>query len=91
MFDAFDIRYKGLKLVPSRSAAYEMSRLGLDLSDCKEILEKGYSPRRRAKDTEEKWLDRGNKTYNVVIIKSYNYLFDEEVWIIKHVGTFTRK
>ena len=91
MSEPFDITYKSLCLIPSKSAAYEMFKFGLDLTDCKRILETGYSPRRRAEDVEEKWLDAGNKTHNIVIVRAYNYFFDEEVWIIKHVGRFTKK
>ncbi len=87
----FGARYKYLALIPSRAAMKEMMQLGFAISDCKEILENGYdAPRKRAKDTEEKWLDRGAKTYNVVIVKSVNYAFNEEVYLITHVGEFTR-
>jgi len=91
MLDVYDVRYKDLRLIPSKSAAYEMFRLGMDLVDCKRILEDGYSPRKRAKDTEEKWINVGNKSYNVVITRSFNHLFNEDVWIIKHVGRFTKR
>ena len=60
------------------------------IADCKEILENGYSPRKRKKNAEEKWLDRGNKTYNVVIVKSFNYLYNEDVYLITHIGKFTK-
>jgi hypothetical protein len=87
----FDARYKGLKLIPSKSAARELIKHGLILADCQEILENGYEPRKRAKDTIEKWMDFGNETYNVVIVKSYNYFYKEEVYLIKHVGKFGKK
>jgi len=88
----YDIRYRGLRLIPTKAAAYELSKLKLRINDCKGILEKGYSPtRRRAKNTEEKWFDKGKKIYNVVIVRSFNYLYNEEVWLIKHVGEFTKK
>ncbi|MEK6922246.1 MAG: hypothetical protein AABX08_00415 [Nanoarchaeota archaeon] len=32
-----------------------------------------------------------DKIYNIVIIKSYNYLYNEEVYLIAHVGRFTKK
>ena len=87
----FNMRYKSLLLIPSKSAMREMMQLGLTLADCKEMLEKGYdAPRTRAQDTEEKWFDKRNKTYNVVIVKSFNYMFNEEVYLITHVGEFTR-
>ena len=87
----FDIRYKGLKLIPSKSAARELLKYSLMIADCEEILEKGYEPRKRGKGTEEKWMDFGNKTYNVVVVKSYNYFYNEEVYLIKHIGKFTKK
>ena len=36
-------------------------------------------------------MDFGNETYNVVVVKSYNYFYKEEVYLIKHVGKFTKK
>ncbi len=87
----FNIRYKGLRLIPSKSASEELFKHGLMLCFCKEILENGYdAPRKRAKDTEERWLNRGSKTYNVVVVRSFNYLYNEEVWLIIHVGRFTK-
>ena len=61
------------------------------IEDCKDILEDGYAPRKRSKDTIEKWLDCGNKTYNVVIVKSYNFMYKEDVYLIKHIGRFSIK
>ncbi len=61
------------------------------IEDCKEILENDYEPRKRRKDTVERWVDFGNKTYNVVVVKSYNFLYEEGVYLIKHVGKFTKK
>ena len=87
----FNIRYRDLRLIPSKSAGRELLKYGLMIEDCKEILEKGYEPRKREKDTIERWLDKGKKTYNVVVVKSYNYLYKEEVYLIKHVGKFTKK
>lgn len=87
----FDVRYKGLRLIPSKTAGRELIKYGFMIEDCKEILEKGYSPRKRAKDTIEKWMDYGNKTYNVVVVKSFNYLYNEEVYLIIHFGEFTKK
>lgn len=87
----FDVKYIELKLIPSKSAAEELLKHGLTISDCKEILENGYEPRKRGKNTIEKWLDKGNKTYNVVIVKSYNYMYKEDVYLITHVGKFTKK
>jgi len=87
----FNVAYNGLRLVPSKSAGRELLKYGLMIEDCKEILENGYAPRKRSKDTIERWMDFGNKTYNVVIVKSYNFLYREDVYLIKHVGKFTKK
>ncbi len=87
----FDLRYKGLRIIPSRSAGRELIKCGLVIADCKEILEDGYKPRKRAKDTTEKWMDFGDKTYNVVVVQSHNFLSREDVYLITHVGKFTKK
>lgn len=47
----FDVRYKGLRLIPSKTAGRELIKYGFMIEDCKEILEKGYSPRKRGKET----------------------------------------
>ncbi len=87
----FELRYHGLRLIPSKAAAEELAKYGLMIQSCKKILEEGYdAPRKRAKDTEEKWLDRGNKTYNVVVVRSFNYMYNEDVWLITHLGKFTK-
>ncbi len=87
----FNIHYKGLRLIPSKTAGRELTKFGFMIEDCKEILEKGYSPRKRKKETIEKWMDYGNKTYNVVIVKSFNYLYNEDIYLITHFGEFSKK
>lgn len=87
----FNIRYSGLRLIPSKSAGEEMLKYGICIEDCREILEKGYEPRKRGKDTIEKWTDFGDKTYNVVVVKDYDEILKEEAWVIIHVGRFTKK
>jgi hypothetical protein len=87
----FDVRYLGLRLVSSRAAMREMMFYGMSILDCKDILEEGYSPRKRAADTVERWLDVGSKTYNAVVVRLYNGFFGEYVWLITHVGRFTRR
>ena len=89
--DTPDVVYIGLRLVPSRSALIELAKYGLTLEDCRNILENGYEPRKRAKNTIEKWLDYGSKTYNVVVGKDFDELMNEEVWVIIHIGMFTKK
>jgi len=85
-----NVQYEGLSLIPSRTAAYEMSRLGIGLEECKHILEYGYEERKRAKGVIERWFDKGKKTYNVVAVRSFNFMYNEEVWLITHVGRFTK-
>ena len=87
----FDVRYNELRLIPSRTAARELAEYGFMIADCKEMLEKGYAPRKRKKNTIEKWMDYGNKTCNVVVVKSFNYMYNEEVYLIIHFGEFTKK
>ena len=87
----FDIRYKGLRLIPSKSAGRELIQYGFMIEDCKEILDRGYSPRKRKEGTIEKWMDIGSKTYNVVVVQSFNYLYNEDVYLITHFGGFTKK
>ena len=87
----FDACYKELRLIPSKTAGRELIKYGFMIEDCKEILEKGYSPRKRKKGTIEKWMDYGDKTYNVVVVKSFNYLYSEDVYLITHFGKFTKK
>jgi len=57
-----------------------------------EVLENGYdAPRRRGSSTMERWLDKGKKTYNAVIARSYDEIMKEEVWVLIHFGKFTRR
>ena len=70
----------------------ELMQEGLTLDDVQEILEQGHdAPRKRKKGCIEKWLDRGNKTYNAVVARDYNETLKEEVWVLVHFGKFGRK
>lgn len=84
-------RFEGLRLVPSKTAGRELAEYGFDADDCREILEMGYSPRKRAEGTVEKWLDFGRKTYSAVVVKVFSCFYNEEVYLIKHFGMFARK
>lgn len=86
--EEFGVKWKNKLLRPSKHAYFEMVDLGLDLYDLKSILEFGYdcSKQKRSKDTIEKCLKKGKKEFKVVIIKSYSFDIDDEVWLIKHVG-----
>ncbi len=85
------VKYKGLRLTSSKSALNELMKYGFDLEDCKEILELGYHGRKRSKNKIEKWLDRRDKTFNIVIAKDFHEIMKEEVWVIIHLGKFTKK
>ena len=81
-----------LRLIPSKSARNDMFNLGLTIEDCKKIVAYGYfAPKKRKKGVYEIWYSKGNKTYNIVIISSFNVDLKEDVYLIKHVGRFTRK
>ena len=47
-----DIRYDGLRLIPSSSAVREFIKYGKSIEDIKHVLEEGYdAPRKRKKGT----------------------------------------
>jgi hypothetical protein len=85
--------YLELPLVPSRSAMQELYNNNMDLHDVKEVLESGYdcSKGKRAKGTIEKCLDSKKKTIKVVIVRSFNYNMDTDIWIIAHVGITSKR
>lgn len=88
----FKDRYKGLRIVVSDSAMRELIKEEKTLYDVVNILEEGYdAPRKRKSGTIEKWLDKGNKTLNAVIVKDYNEIMKEDVWVLIHLGKFTRR
>lgn len=88
----FSIHYRGRRLVPSRSAMREMVRLGLTLEDCLQLLEEGApAPRERSKGCIEMWRAKGKKTFNIVIVESVNFASNEAVYLITHIGRFTRR
>lgn len=41
--------------------------------------------------TIEKWLDKGNKIFNAVIVMDYDNIMKEDVWVLIHFGKFTRR
>jgi len=89
-------KYKDLPIIPVQSkkggknVLDELSKEGLDLFDVAEILEKGYETHRKRRDgVIERYLDKGDKTIEVVVQKSY--CFEEEVWEVVHAGSFMKK
>ncbi|MEE8167765.1 MAG: hypothetical protein V3T58_02690 [Candidatus Hydrothermarchaeales archaeon] len=87
------LEWKGLPVIPSKSAADEMYREKLLIHDIVEILENGYdcARSRRGADVYERCVDTKNKTLKVVVARSYNYDLKSEVWVVTHVGMFTRR
>ncbi len=85
------LKYKGKDLVLSNATMRESMKYGLDIEDCKTILEEGYIGRQRASGTEEKWFNVGKKIYNVVVVKEYNYTEQKPIYLITHIGRFTKK
>lgn len=62
------------------------------LQDVVLILKEGYdAPRKRKEGTIEKCLNKGNKTFNVVIAKDYDGTMKEDCWVLIHFGKFTRR
>lgn len=80
--------FRDLPLVPTRSAMTELYNDSLDLYAVLDVLELGYdcSKGRRSKGILERCLDKGKKTIRVVVVESWNYSLDSEVWVITHVG-----
>lgn len=88
----FNEKYKGLRIAISHSAMQELMQEGKTIYDVVEILENGYdAPRKRKKGTIEKWMNKGKKTYNVVIVKDYHEIVKEDCWVLIHFGKFTRR
>jgi len=88
----FNDKYKGLRIVVSNLAMTELMKEEKTLYDVVQILEEGYdAPRKRKAGTIERWLDKGKKTFNVVIAKDYNEVMKEDVWVLIHFGKFTRR
>lgn len=85
-------RFHGLRIIVSDSAMRELFKLEKSLLDVVEVLEQGYdAPRKRKEGTIERWLDKGNKTFNAVIALDYNGIMHEECWVLVHFGRFARK
>lgn len=88
----FFVKYKGLRIASSLSATRELMKEEKTMFDIVEILNDGYdAPRKRKKGTIEKWLDKGKKTYNAVIVKDFDETMKEEVWVLIHFGKFSRR
>lgn len=85
----FKVKYQGLRINLTYSAMQELAEEEKTLYFVLKILEEGHdAPRKRKKGTIEKWLNRGNKIYNAVVVKDYNYDLKEDVWLLIHFGKF---
>lgn len=88
----FSERYKGFRIAVSNAAMRELMKHEKTLSDVVEILETGFdAPRKRKEGTIERWLDKGSKTWNAVIVKDYHEILQEECWVLIHFGQFTKR
>jgi len=88
----FDEKYRAMRIAISHAAMHELMQEGKTIYEVVEILEKGYdAQRKRKKGTIEKWLDKGKKTYNVVIVKDYHEFLREECWVLIHFGKFSNR
>ena len=87
--EAYVHTYRNLKIVVSDSAMHELMKESKTLFDVVEMLERGrYAPRKRKRSVVEKWLDKGNKTFNAVVAKDYNEKMFERA---KNNLNFTKK
>ena len=88
----YNEKYKRLRIAVTDSAMRELIKEEKTLHDVVTILEEGYdAPRKRKAGTIEKWLNKGNKTFNVVIAKDYNETLKEDCWVLIHFGKFSRR
>lgn len=88
----FNEMYKGLRIAVTDSAMRDLIKVEKTLYDVVDILENGYdAPRERKEGVVEKWLDKGNKTFNAVIAKDYDEIMKEECWVLIHFGRFSRR
>ena len=90
--NTFNLRYAGLRVIISSAAMRELYKHGKSLWDVIDILENGSdAPRKRGRDTIDRWLQKHKKTYNAVVVKDYNEKLKEECWVLIHFGIFTSR
>ncbi len=91
-YNTFAVYYQELRVDVTQAAMRELIYYEKTLDDVLEILHNGdYAPRKRKEGTIEKWLGKGNKTFNVVIVKDYHVTLKEDVWLLIHFGKFTKR
>lgn len=78
-------KYKEKPIVPTKTASYELVKVGIALEDVVEILENGFdcSSGKRKKDTLEIGLQKGNSMLKVVIIEK------KDKFLLIHIGKLT--
>lgn len=87
--NTLNARYEGLRIFVSNAAMRELCKHGWSTEDVVEILIEGKdAPRKRKKDTIERWLTRKNKVYVAVIARDYHEKLKEECWVLIHFGKF---
>ena len=85
-------QYKGLRIAVSNAAMRELMKYEKTVRDVVEILEDGIdAPIKRKEGTIEKWLNKGAKTWNAVIVKDYHEILQGECWVLIHFGQFTKR
>ena len=79
--------YQNKEVEVPKSVQYELTELGLMLSEVVYILENGFdcSRSKRKKDIIEKCMRFGNKVVKVVAQKKFR-LSGKEFWRIRHAG-----
>jgi hypothetical protein len=82
--------WKGLPVIPTKSALDELIKYYMDLEDVVRILELGYEFTKRRKGTVEKCLNRKGEVIKVVVVQSYNYSLKTDCWVVKHIGIYKR-
>ncbi len=88
----FGERFRGLRIAVANSAMRELIKEEKTLNDVIRILKHGYdAPRKWKPDTIEKWLDKGSKTFNAVVVKDYDEVMRGECWVLIHFGKFGRR
>ncbi|MEK6923733.1 MAG: hypothetical protein AABW54_00660 [Candidatus Micrarchaeota archaeon] len=83
----FEVRFRGLLIVPSLSAYRELEELALDLNDVKDVLENGRetsSPRKPS--VVEKIVRRDGKALRAVVVRDFNGFLSQDVFVVTHVS-----
>lgn len=92
MFEEDVVGYDGKRIVPTKLAQQQLVDNESNLEDVVAVLEQGYfSPRKRRWGTVEKWLNKGRKVVEAVVVEKWDEAVQENIWLLIHFGKFTRK